>query len=257
MNIEHVEQTENTSTFTVEGITTPYANTLRRSLMKKVPTMAVDTVEIHENSSALYDEVLAHRIGLMVLSTDVGAFNIAEDEAEPSAATHAQLSLSVEGPVTVKAKHFEAQTDSVAPVHPETIIAELLDDQKIELVATAKLGYGEDHSKHDPCLATYYFQPDVTVNNDYADLDDVIDQYPPQVVEDGEIIAERINTPELLDACEGISEAVTITYPENVDSFTFKIESWGHMTVDEIVSETLRVYNDRLEEFKTLIEETN
>ena len=45
------------------------ANAIRRSVLE-IPIMAIDEVEIVKNDSALYDEILAHRIGLIPLKTD-------------------------------------------------------------------------------------------------------------------------------------------------------------------------------------------
>jgi DNA-directed RNA polymerase alpha subunit len=42
------------------------ANALRRSLYE-VPVLAIDEVDIYRNDSALYDEVVAHRLGLVPL----------------------------------------------------------------------------------------------------------------------------------------------------------------------------------------------
>ena len=39
------------------------ANAIRRSV-SEVPTLAIEEVEIFKNDSALYDEMLAHRLGL-------------------------------------------------------------------------------------------------------------------------------------------------------------------------------------------------
>ena len=51
--------------FELSDTDTSMANTLRRIMIAEVPTLAIDLVEFHENSTVLNDEYIAHRLGLL------------------------------------------------------------------------------------------------------------------------------------------------------------------------------------------------
>ena len=56
------------ASFSLVGIDASIANAFRRILLAEVPTMAVETVYIDNNTSVIHDEVLAQRLGLVPLT---------------------------------------------------------------------------------------------------------------------------------------------------------------------------------------------
>ena len=69
-----------TMKFCLENTDLTIANALRRIIIAEVPTMAIDQVEIRQNTSAVHDEYLAHRCGLIPLvSNDVDSFRYLQE----------------------------------------------------------------------------------------------------------------------------------------------------------------------------------
>jgi len=65
-----VRQTNDTTIdFVLSNTSLSLANSLRRTMLAEIPTIAIDLVEIETNTSVLADEFLAHRLGLVPLST--------------------------------------------------------------------------------------------------------------------------------------------------------------------------------------------
>ncbi|KAK5120265.1 hypothetical protein LTR85_006471 [Meristemomyces frigidus] len=60
---------ETTIDFMLSSTSLSLANSLRRTMLAEIPTIAIDLVEIEGNTSVLPDEFLAHRLGLIPLST--------------------------------------------------------------------------------------------------------------------------------------------------------------------------------------------
>jgi DNA-directed RNA polymerase alpha subunit len=60
--------------FDLVGVDAPIANALRRIMIAEIPTMAIERVNMYDNTSIIQDEVLAHRLGLIPVQADPNQF---------------------------------------------------------------------------------------------------------------------------------------------------------------------------------------
>lgn len=72
MEIQHSDELE--MEFDLVGVDASIANAFRRILIAEVPTMAIETVFVFNNTSVIQDEVLAHRLGLIPIKADPERF---------------------------------------------------------------------------------------------------------------------------------------------------------------------------------------
>ncbi len=145
----------------VRGIDRSYANAIRRLAISSVPTMAIDDVVILENSSVMFDELLAHRLGLIPLRTDLSRYNLPEDCDCKSdlGCPKCRVLLVLDAETTDKVRTVTS-ADLVSE-DPETIavssnipIVKLAPGQKVKLEAYARLGKGGEHAKWQPTSAS-------------------------------------------------------------------------------------------------------
>jgi DNA-directed RNA polymerase I and III subunit RPAC1 len=64
------ELTDDEIVFDLIGAEPPLANALRRILIAEIPTMAIEKVNMWQNTSVIPDENLAHRVGLIPIKAD-------------------------------------------------------------------------------------------------------------------------------------------------------------------------------------------
>ncbi|MBI4017433.1 MAG: DNA-directed RNA polymerase subunit D [Candidatus Aenigmarchaeota archaeon] len=148
--------------FTIEGIDPPFANALRRAMMGEVSTLAIDETDVRENSSAIYNEVLAHRLALVPLQFDPKKMNLREEcvcEGKGCVQCEVVFVLKKEGPGTVYAKDLKSNNDDVRVMYDKMPLVLLMEGQKVELEAVARLGRGVDHAKWQAAIASYEYDP--------------------------------------------------------------------------------------------------
>ncbi|MFH1803016.1 MAG: DNA-directed RNA polymerase subunit D [archaeon] len=227
--METIENTNDRLVLRLEA-NEPLANAIRRSF-SEVPTLAIDEVEIYKNDSALYDEIVANRLGLIPLKT----------EKSMSSKTKIDLKLSKKGPGNVYAEDLQGPATIVQPKIPITLLGE---SHKLELMATATLGIGKEHAKHIPGLC--YYRHILEVKSTPA-IDKIVEK------SKGLIKPEKKGGKWLCDPNEAIINDIEKADKEAVtDSkeLLFIIESYGNMPAKDILTEAVKALEKNLDEFE-------
>lgn len=256
VKLELISKDKNKATFVLKNATVAYANALRRTILGSVPVMAIENLEIVKNSSALYDEMIAHRLGLVPLTTDLSSYELPtseEDITEKSAKCVVQMTLKEKGPKTVYASDLKTTDPKIKPVYPKLPIVKLLKDQELEFIAYAVLGKGHEHMKWSPGHVWYTYDAKLKINNKHSDFEKFKGLFPPDAFnKKGELDEKIILEKGLVDAVNSVNpEIVEVTYDDT--SFIFNVESWGQLSVEEIVSVAIDALDSKLDELKKLI----
>lgn len=82
MDINIISLDDEEAIFDVTGIDPPLANSLRRILISEIPTMAIEIVNVYQNTSVIPDEVLCHRLGLIPILANANDFEYKKDSEE-------------------------------------------------------------------------------------------------------------------------------------------------------------------------------
>ena len=144
----------------LKGVPLQYANALRRICLNGIPVFAIDTVDVIENSSAMMDESIAHRLGMIPLKTELSRFN------EPDSRVLLVLdSGNKETSETVTSADLLSQDEVVKPTSNKISIAYLAPGQKIKVEAYARLGRGTEHAKWNSSNVSILTHTDK--NNEY------------------------------------------------------------------------------------------
>jgi DNA-directed RNA polymerase subunit D len=211
------------------------ANAIRRSALE-IPVLAIEEAEIFKNDSALYDEIIAHRIGLIPLVT------------EKSASESAELKLKMKGPCIVYSGDLKGKIDAVYDKIPIVLLEK---DQELELVAKVRLGKGIEHSKFSPGLIFYRNLAKISIEKNCDDCKKCAEACPQKIlfIEKGKAGLKEAYKCDLceacLDACKHQKNALKLEKSEELIVF---IESWGQIDAKEIFSKAIHALNDNLKE---------
>ncbi|CDF35709.1 unnamed protein product [Chondrus crispus] len=264
--------------FDLVGTDAPIANALRRILLSEVPTLAIENVFVHRNTSIMHDEQLAHRLGLVPLKIDPRPFEYWEKGLPVTVANTVKLSLRTkcefnpsaprdgEAPPSVLYKNSSVLSGSIEhvpfggheqskfignevprPVHEDILLCKLRPGQEIHVEMDATKNIGREHAKWSPvATAGYRMLPEVNLKTRVvgATAKRLVNLCPAKVfdIEDDVAVVARPRDCTVCRECirePEWEERVELTRKR--DHFIFSVESTGAMPAPTLVTEALSV----------------
>src|SRR4030042_2479319 len=228
--MENISKGENKYAFKAE-ITDSLVNAIRR-YVGQIQIAAIDEVEISKNDSPLYDETLAHRLGLIPL--------------KQSSKKEGKLKLNAQDKGIVYSGSLKGDFEIIYDKMPITLLSE---GQEIELVASVKMGIGQNHAKFSPGIMNYREVSEIYTDKDIAEK--IKAAYPNiEIKQKGDkyLIVDD-NEKEITDICEGIAEK----YKKKVETkatgeIVITLESFGQIDAKNIFIKSLEALKKDLAE---------
>jgi len=269
MEIEFASLDDTLARYTLSGAKPGFANAFRRAMIGEVPTLAIEDVRIYDNTSALFDEMLAHRLGLIPIRTDLSSYSTQENCSCGGAGCPActvTFTLSVEGPKLVTTSDLIPQDPKAAPVEDNIPIVKLIKGQKLVVEARAFLNKGKAHAKWQPTLVCgYKNHPIIEISTNCDACGMCVDESPRTILgvkgKKVEVIEGKLPDCSMCKLCEracmasGIGEEPAIHISAAPDRFIFAVESDGSLSTKEIMVQALSFIREQADELERQISE--
>ncbi|MET1124959.1 MAG: DNA-directed RNA polymerase subunit D [Archaeoglobaceae archaeon] len=257
--IEVLEETEYSIKFILRNASVALANSFRRAMKSLVPTLAVDYVDIYVNTSYFYDEIIAHRLAMIPIKTNLEKFNFqSECSCGGEGCPNCQVSfrLNVEGPKVVYSGDFVSDDPETHFAFDNIPVVELYKDQQLMVEAVARLGTGKEHAKFQPVsVCAYKIIPKIEVENCNG-CGDCVEACPRRVLElkDGRVEVVNELDCSFCQECEKVCESRAIRVVET-DRFLFTVESTGALPLRTVMRKALEILVEKAEKMNEILAE--
>jgi DNA-directed RNA polymerase subunit D len=224
------------------------ANAIRRCT-NRILIPAIDEVEIYKNDSALYDEVLAHRLGLIPVKENRKLVEPEKCSCKGKGCNKCQIQvkLKTKGPKTVKAIELEGDVEIIYENMPIVILDK---NQNLELVGFIRLGKGKNHAKYSPGLVYYRNFTEIKIK-DKEEGTKLIEKIKDSLFEE---LKGNVNVGNIYksyydeDYIKSFLDNKNSVEIKDGEELVFLMESWGQLTEKKIFSEAVKCLNSELNE---------
>ena len=284
MKIKILEMDDYSAQIEFKNVNYSFVNSIRRSLVSMVPCLALHEIDFHmgslgsyvdeesgdereyESISAMFNEIVAHRIGMLPIPTDektIEAFgeSISDDSKQPDI----MYSLHKQGPCTVYSGDLEPVSGDNTLVIPETNvpIVKLAEGQAVLVYAKAKFGTARQHTKWQCVVAPRFYQaPTVSVSSGKASktVFDIVGKKNFKKKGNKHVIDNPVKAHEALRKIEQLwnneDAKKSIEISRKKDHFIFEFETNKAMTAKLALEQALKALNGHCNEFASAVDAT-
>jgi len=281
INVQELDSTQ--IKFSIEGVDCSVSNALRRICIAEVPTLAIDLVEVLENSSVLCDEFVSHRLGLVPLLSGLAKeFNFPyefSEEEDSKTDVHFDLHVRAQKDQTldVTSDDLVCQDKRISPVQYSSstekfkstkagiLIVKLRKNQEIQVRCVARKGLGKDHAKWSPvATAVFRYEPTIQIDEGIfstlseSEKVDFVNSCPSRLFrydkESGRVHVEHSSIytydGEAVRKAEELGKPDLVHVRPRADKFNFLIEGTGSLPPEEIIHQSLEILQGKLDLLK-------
>lgn len=260
--VSNAESNPNILKFIITGAIPAFANALRRTIMSYVPTIAIDEVIMVENNTAMFDEYITHRLGLIPLNSDIDDLNLQSecDVCDGAGCTSCTVTLTLtqetdlSTSLIIKSSDLIPDDHRVYPIVDEIPIMKMGPDQRLILEAVARFGNGREHAKWQPTASIgFQYMPTIEIRPGSKFSKKVVEACPRDVLDYDEK-NQSINIKDLL-ACNLCMECVEVAEENAIEvkgdptQIIFLLETNGALPVENIVTKASEILVEMTENF--------
>jgi DNA-directed RNA polymerase subunit D len=242
--------------------TKPYfVNSLRRIMLAELPKLAIDNVIIYDNTSALFDEIISHRLGFVPIPTDLSLLTyknecVCKGKGCPNCTV--RYTLSKEGEGTVFSGDLQPSEKSWEITEDKIPIVKLYSDQRLILEVEAVLGTGRVHAKWQAVQAPGY-RSDVKIDFDKKHEEDVkefIEKLPNDIVDfkKGKLVLKDIKQLPILESFIDKEKIDFINIERDPTNYLFSFETDGSFSAKNALIESAKILENKYTELGKLLQ---
>ncbi|KAI4969502.1 hypothetical protein ZWY2020_000416 [Hordeum vulgare] len=252
------------------------ANALRRVMIAEVPTVAIDLVEIESNSSVLNDEFIAHRLGLIPLTSSAAmSMRLSRDcdacDGDGSC-EYCSVEFHLAARATESGQTLEVTAQDLRSTDPKVYPVDQADaasdhrqlrcGQELRLRAIARKGIGKDHAKWSPAATvTFMYEPDICINEELMEILTLEEKQSwvessPTKVFDIDPVTQQVTIvdpeaytydDEVIKKAEAMGKPGLVEINAKEDSFVFTVETTGAITAYELIMNAITILRQKLD----------